>query len=169
MGGVGDWYVYRLAETYLIRAEAYFWKGDLASAAGDINTVRQRSNAPPITAGDVTLDFIFAERARELYIEEKRHNELVRASFILGKLNKNGYSLETLHQNNWWHHRVMTLNHFYVQALYFSYGGAALCSPYHYLWPIPDQVRTANTGAVINQNLGYTGAESNIAPLETIE
>ncbi len=169
MGGVGDWYVFRLAETYLIRAEANFWKGNLAAAATDINLVRQRSNAPPITAGDVTIDFIFAERARELYLEEKRHNEMVRVSYILGKLNKDGYSLQTLHQKNWWHHRIMTYNHFYVQALYFSYGGAALCSPYHFIWPIPDQVRTANTGAVINQNLGYQGADNNIPPLETIE
>jgi hypothetical protein len=27
-GGAGDWYIYRLAETYLLRAEAYFWKGE---------------------------------------------------------------------------------------------------------------------------------------------
>ena len=38
-GGNGDWYVFRLAETYLIRAEAYYWKGELASAAEDINTI----------------------------------------------------------------------------------------------------------------------------------
>jgi hypothetical protein len=65
--------VYRLAETYLIRAEAYYWKGQLGLAADDINTVRERSHALPITAADVTLDYIFAERARELYLEEMRH------------------------------------------------------------------------------------------------
>ena len=32
----------RLAETYLIRAEAYVWKGDLASAAADVNAVRTK-------------------------------------------------------------------------------------------------------------------------------
>lgn len=41
-GGHGDWYVYRLAETYLLRAEAYFWNGNLAAAAEDINVVRRR-------------------------------------------------------------------------------------------------------------------------------
>src|SRR5690606_40342049 len=25
-GGAGDWYIFRLAETYLLRAEAYWWK-----------------------------------------------------------------------------------------------------------------------------------------------
>ena len=32
-GGHGDWYVYRLAETYLLRAEDYFWKDNLSAAA----------------------------------------------------------------------------------------------------------------------------------------
>src|SRR5690606_2844577 len=66
MGSNGDWYIFRLAETYLLRAEAYFWKNELASAAMDINTVRARANAPLITAADVTIDYIFDERAREL-------------------------------------------------------------------------------------------------------
>ena len=29
-GGHTDWYIFRIAETYLLSAEAYFWKGDLA-------------------------------------------------------------------------------------------------------------------------------------------
>src|SRR5690606_36917850 len=40
-GGNGDWYVFRLAETYLLRAEAYFWNGQLSEAAEDINIVRE--------------------------------------------------------------------------------------------------------------------------------
>ena len=47
-GGHTDWYVFRLAETYLLRAEAYFWKGELANAAADINAVRTRAGAAPI-------------------------------------------------------------------------------------------------------------------------
>ena len=42
-GGHSDWYMFRLAETYLLRAEIHFWKGDLASAAADINEVRTRA------------------------------------------------------------------------------------------------------------------------------
>jgi hypothetical protein len=52
-GGHTDWYVARLAETYLIRAEAYVWKGDLASAAVDVNAVRTRAKCDPYTAANM--------------------------------------------------------------------------------------------------------------------
>jgi starch-binding outer membrane protein, SusD/RagB family len=170
MGGNGDWYVFRLAETYLIRAEAYFWKDQLGPAANDINVVRERANAIPISAGEVTLDFIFDERARELWIEEMRHNELVRASFILAKLNKDGYSLATFHEKNWAHKRVNELNHFYILGEnLILYGSSPKYLPFHTLWPIPSDVIDANTKGVINQNLGYVGAGENIPPLETVD
>lgn len=167
MGGNGDYYVYRLAETYLIRAEAYFWKDQLGLAATDLNKVRERSHASPISAGDVTLDFIFDERARELYIEEMRHTEMVRASYILARLNKNGYSEANFSTKNWFYDRVMALNQFYqigdiAQNIF-------TIKPFNVLWPIDVNVITANTKGVINQNEGYEGAEKNIAPLETIE
>src|SRR3546814_261922 len=50
-----DRYMMRLAETYLLRAEAYLGKGDNQHAADDINEVRLRSNATPVAPGDVTL------------------------------------------------------------------------------------------------------------------
>jgi hypothetical protein len=170
-GGNGDWYIYRLAETYLVRAEAYYLKGQPGLAANDINVVRQRANAIPISAGDVTMDYILNERAKELYIEEMRHGELNRAGFVLAKLNKDGYSLETFSDKNLWHDRLMKYNVFYssVPPIGFSYSGTALAAPYHALWPIPDQVITANTGARINQNEGYTGAENNVPPLEIVD
>jgi hypothetical protein len=170
MGGNGDWYVFRLAETYLLRAEAYFWKGQHDLAASDINMVRQRANATPISSSDVTIDYIFDERARELWIEEPRHNELVRASFILAKLNRDGYSLETFHEKNWAHQRVNALNHFYILgSSLILYGSSPLYLPHHTLWPIPDQVILANTLAVINQNKGYVGDSKNVQPLENID
>jgi hypothetical protein len=49
-----DTYFIRLAETYLLRAEAYLGKGSLDLAAADINTVRARANAKPVASGDVT-------------------------------------------------------------------------------------------------------------------
>jgi tetratricopeptide (TPR) repeat protein len=168
LGGDADWYVFRLAETYLNRAEAYFWKGDLVNAANDINAVRLRANALPITPAEVTLDFIFDERVRELWIEEKRHNELVRASFIEAKLNKDGYTLANFHEKNWARDRVYRRNHWMIQGIKYT-GQVAYWEPYHTLWPIPDQVISANTGAVINQNYGYPGYERNVAPLESIE
>src|SRR5690606_37089961 len=66
-GGWTDYYIFRLAETYLLRAEAYWWKNDLEKARNDINEIRDRANAPLISAGDVTIDYILDERARELY------------------------------------------------------------------------------------------------------
>lgn len=75
-----DWYIMRLAETYLLRAEAYMNKGDLASAAKDINAVRERAHATPVTAGDVNIDLILDERARELCMEDFRINTLMRTN-----------------------------------------------------------------------------------------
>ena len=36
IGGAGDWYLYRLAEAYLLRAEAYYWLNEPNKAAEDI-------------------------------------------------------------------------------------------------------------------------------------
>src|SRR4029078_10330991 len=54
-GGNTDWYVMRLAETFLIRAEAYVWKGDMANAAADVNRVRQRACCSPYTAANMSI------------------------------------------------------------------------------------------------------------------
>jgi len=167
-GGQGDWYTFRLAETYLLRAEAYYWKGDMALAAGDINKVRQRAMAPLITAADVTIDYIFDERARELYAEEPRHSEMVRVSFVFAKLNKNGYTLSTISQKNWLHDRTIQKNPFFSPPLYTFFDNTATIFPYNFLWPIPQSVITANTLGRINQNTGYAGAELNVAPLDKI-
>lgn len=73
-----DWYIMRLAETYLLRAEANFLAGKAEAAAADINVIRNRAHATPVTAGDVNLDLILDERARELYLEDFRLNTLMR-------------------------------------------------------------------------------------------
>lgn len=167
MGGHGDWYIYRLAGTYLLRAEANFWKGNLGAAANDINMVRQRAEAPPVSAGDVTIDLIFDERARELFMESPRHAEMVRASYIMAELNLNGYNLETFSESNWWYDRVSNHNVF-LQMKAEKSGQVAQMSPFHVLWPIDNNVINANTLGNINQNKGYFGAENYEPPLETI-
>ena len=68
----------RVADTYLLLAEAQFYLNDLAGAAATINLVRARANATPITASQVTLDFILDERSRELWSEEHRRYTLLR-------------------------------------------------------------------------------------------
>ena len=168
-GGPGDWYIFRLAETYLLRAEAYFWNDQPGLAADDINMVRDRANAPLITADDVTIDYIFDERARELYAEEPRRSEMVRASYIFAQLNREGYSVDNLHEKNWYHDRIMRVNPFYSEPRYRFWDATATMYPNHYLWPVPQSVITANTMGRINQNIGYDGDNLNEPPLEVIE
>ena len=169
LGGQADWYVFRLAETYLLRAEAYIWKGELNAAANDINMVRQRANAPLVSSTEVTIDYLFDERARELYTEEPRHSEMVRVSYILASLNLDGYTLANFTGKNWYYDRVMRLNYHYQEPRFQWFGNTAAMDPYHILWPIPQSVITANTLGIINQNIGYDGDENNIPPLETID
>lgn len=74
----GDQPYVRLAETYLLLAEAQFKQGKLDQAAATINIVRARAKATPITAAQVTLSFILDERSRELLAEEQRRYTLLR-------------------------------------------------------------------------------------------
>ena len=172
-GGHGDWYVYRVAETYLLRAEAYFWKGNLGAAADDINVVRRRAEADEITAADVDIAYILDERARELYYEEGRKTELTRIAYIFAKTGKaayNGktYNLDNFSTDNFWYDRIMEVTDFYNKGVKTIHGDEYTMSPYHVLWPIPASAINANTQGVINQNEGYPGAENNIPPLTTI-
>jgi len=74
----GDQPYLRLAETYLLLAEAQFKQGKFAEAAASINALRARAGAPLITAAQVTLDAILDERSRELLTEEQRRYTLLR-------------------------------------------------------------------------------------------
>ena len=92
--GSRDFIVYRLAETHLVAAEAYFQTGDLAAAAEHLNVVRRRAAWPgmeaqmEISPADVTLDFILDERTRELYGEYKRWLDLTRTGKLLERVRK---------------------------------------------------------------------------------
>ena len=172
-GGHTDWYVFRLAETYLLRAEAYFWKGDLANAATDINQVRTRAKAAPITAAQVNMGTILDERARELYYEEPRKTELTRISYIFaqtGKAAENGktYSLANFSDANYFYDRIMAKNNFYRTGIRTIHNDQYTISPYHVLWPVPSDAIQANSNGIINQNKGYVGYEGNVAPLTEI-
>lgn len=95
-------YQIRLAETYMVRAEAYLGKSDKINAAKDINVVRSRSKAPEVTPEEVDIDYILDERARELAFEGNRMQTLCR----LGKLVERNLLYNTLndlydHQNLW--------------------------------------------------------------------
>lgn len=172
-GGHTDWYLFRLAETYLLRAEAYFWKGDLANAAADINQVRTRAKAAPINTAQVNIGTILDERARELFYEEPRKTELTRISYIFAKTGKpaeNGktYTLANFSDNNYFYDRVKARNNFYRTGIRTIHNDQYTISPYHVLWPVPSSAIQANSSGVINQNKGYVGFEGNVPPLTDI-
>lgn len=170
-----DWYVFRLAETYLLRAEVYYWKGELALAMQDINEVRRRANATLLTdASKVTIGTILDERARELFWEESRKTELTRIAFIFaltGKAAYNGktYNLATFSDNNFFYDRIMEKNDFYKNNVPTLQGVKYTIAPYHVLWPIPASAQRFNTTGHINQNKGYIGYESNVPAKDKIE
>lgn len=117
--------MFRLAETYLLRAEAYIRKGDLANAAADINTIRARANANPIQPSDVDIDFLLDERMRELYGEELRMLTLCRMGKLAERNRK--YNPKT----------------------------GLTIEDYHNLWPIPYSEIERNVYATLEQNPGY--------------
>lgn len=82
-----DFPMFRLTDAYLMYAEATVRgasAGNLGSAVTYINQIRKRANATPITSGDLTLDFILAERGRELYWECHRRTDLIRFGKFTG-------------------------------------------------------------------------------------
>lgn len=68
----------RLAETYLLRAEAAMKLGDIPQATSDINELRKRAHALTVTNTEINLNLILEERARELMGEEQRRYTLLR-------------------------------------------------------------------------------------------
>lgn len=79
-----DFLIHRLAETYLLVAEALIRQGRADEAVPYVNAVRERAAKPgmeaqmQVTAADLDLEFILAERARELFGEGHRWFDLVR-------------------------------------------------------------------------------------------
>ena len=164
-GGFSDIYIFRLAETYLLRAEAYVWKNRKDLAVKDVNEVRGRAGATLAAESEIDIDYILDERARELYVEEPRKTELTRITFIMADQKLNGYSTDNMHQKNFYYDRVMRTNNYFSQQV--VAGGVAFkMSSYHYLWPIPQKDIKANVSGHINQNLGYSGSENNKPPVE---
>jgi hypothetical protein len=85
-----DFPMFRLADAYLMYAEAVKrgGGGSEATALELVNALRTRafsgSTDGNISAGDLTLDFILDERARELYWECHRRTDLVRYNKFTG-------------------------------------------------------------------------------------
>lgn len=83
-GSRRDVFLARLAETYLIRAEAYIkLTGKQTEAKNDINTVRTRAGAASISEASATIDYILDERAREFAGEYNRWYDLKRTGKLV--------------------------------------------------------------------------------------
>ena len=90
--------VYRLAETYLIAAEAALQLGNATEAANLINVIRTRAAAPGAeavmtsnTLADLQsegIDYILDERTRELVGEQMRWFDLVRTDKLIERVNE---------------------------------------------------------------------------------
>lgn len=125
--------VYRLAETYLIAAEAAYMASLTPEAVSMFNAVRRRaaadqanSSAMDIQASDLSQEFIFEERSRELCGENTRWFDLVRTGKLIERV-----------------------------KLYNTEAGANI-QPKHILRPIPQsQIDATTTGTKYPQNLGW--------------
>jgi len=124
-GSYKDRVKFRLAETYLLLAEAYLGQGNPAKAADAVNEVRKRAGASVAGAGQMTMDFLLDERIRELVGEESRRFTLVRTNKLVDRVKLYNTAIKD---------KVMD---------------------FHALWPIPQSIIDANRDAVFPQNPGY--------------
>ena len=164
-----DWYMIRIAETYLLRAEARLAQGNKAGAAQDINVLRSRAGAKACTADQVNIDYILDERVRELFGEEQRWVTLSRlscnphASYI-----SDCYPTQNTTTSNTFYERVRKYGYGYEnedrgrEAYTDALGHTRHrpnVKPHNYLLPIPVQIIQSNKDVKIEQNPGY-GAEN---------
>ena len=128
-GSYRDRMKFRLAETYLLLAEAYLGLNDAENAAKAVNVVRNRAKASSIDASKMDMDFLLDERIRELVGEESRRFTLVRTGKYVDRVRKYNEHLRDKVQE------------------------------FHALWPIPQAIRDSNRDVEFPQNPGYEGAK----------
>ena len=171
--GYQDFYCYRLAETYLLRAEAKYYLGD-PSAVDDVNAVRRRAKCEQLYT-TVDIDDIVDERARELWMEEWRFTELSRISYCLalsGKPDNEGktYDKDRLYEDSFWFHRITLYNNYYNKNTGANIRGRQYTMGAHNInWPIPQSAIDANLLGQLSQNPGYDGYDPNVEKWETWE
>lgn len=175
LGSCNDMYLYRLAEVYLLRAEARFFQDNNPGATEDVNTVRRRAKASQYYTS-VNIGDIMNERARELYLEEWRNTELKRVSYELALSGKpdewgNTYSLDNWDKQegtdeqggSYWYQRI-NHNSLYNKGAIVSNGKTLnyTMDKRNLFWPIPQSAINANSQGQLRQNYGYTGYDAAI-------
>ena len=160
-----DWYMIRIAETYLLRAEARLAQGNKSGAAEDINVLRNRAGAKPCTAADIDIDYILDERVRELFGEEQRWVTLSRlscnpnATYVLDKYpTQNATTSNTLYERTrkygFGYENEDRGREAYTDALG-NVRHRPNIMPHNYVLPIPIQIIDSNKDKEIPQNYGY--------------
>lgn len=82
-----DFPMFRISDAYLMYAEATVrgaTTGNLSTAVGYVNQIRTRAGATTISNANLTLDFLLAERGRELFWECHRRTDLIRFGKFTG-------------------------------------------------------------------------------------
>ncbi len=141
--GGRDRFVWRLADAYLMRAEANIRNGNVSAAIPDFNVLRRRaaragqvndlSTAELASLGSSPIDFLLDERERELAGEEMRWYTLARLTNAGGK------------------------NYFLSRIQAYNPTAAPNVKAYHALRPIPQEQidRTTGGAGAFPQNPGY--------------
>lgn len=124
-GSYKDRMKFRLAETYLLLAEAYLGQSNPQKAADAVNEVRRRAGAGDVGAAQMDMDFLLDERIRELVGEESRRFTLVRTKKYVDRVKTYNAAIKDKVNEN------------------------------HMLWPIPQTIIDANRDAPFPQNPGY--------------
>jgi starch-binding outer membrane protein, SusD/RagB family len=136
-----DYYLVRLADILLLKAEALNESGNTSEAAATVNVVRNRVGLGPISAALSKADMktaILNERRLELAFEAQRWDDLVRngvAVSVMQALNEYTYSC------------VGGMPGDSVKMDY------SHCDQNHLIMPVPQMERDANPN--LTQNLGY--------------
>ena len=178
-GSNADWYLYRLAEAYLLRAEAKFYINPSdPTIKDDVNIIRKRAHCSQLYTGDITIGDIMDERARELFYEEWRNVELTRVSLCLARSGRpdewgNIYDINTfdkqtgtdLQGGSYWYQRCVRKG-MYNKGVTIHINATKtdinfIMGKHNIYWPIPYDDIKANKNAPLWQNVGYTEYDEN--------